>query len=814
MGHVWRAEHTKLKTAVAVKLIAPSMVQSAEARARFDREARVAASLDSPNVVRITDFGVEDDTPFIVMELLEGETLGARLAGGALSPEATLRVFSQIARGISRAHQARVVHCDLKPENVFLAHVDGEEVAKIVDFGVAKAPLLDPLTQTGAVLGTLQYMSPEQLEGRKNVGERSDLYSLAVIVFECICGQPAFRGDSIAELVRRICGAPLPMPSKIAKVPPGFDAWFARAAHRDPAARFGSAREMSDALVAAFERASSHSAVAVSVSAAPRVVLAATVASLKGGDASAGYRITPDTSSRVMEVELWGMFDVRLAQAARQAFVDAFELMRPSGKWVAIGFGTRHPPQNQAVQEIMGATMALAAPAGMLRMAFVIGSALAKMSARRLANESDMGKTRFFEDEASARAWIAEALAPSRSGGTSTAGYRVTCDERARFMHVELWGMHDVALAREARDVLLEAQQTMKPGGAWVAIGTGAHPPQRPEVQALETESMAAATRNGMARIAFLLPDGLATMNVRRLTAEIKMPNARFFNDEEEAKLWLAEPLLPERRGGDERAGFAIRAQPKARILHLEFWGMWDMNVARAFRKEVLASYAEMGKGPWDILSNARRYLPQKDEIQAIHKETMAAARGLSRVAALVDAAVSQMQIRRMFIEAGSPPNLRFFTDEDDAREWLAEARGLAERRGGDESAGFRITPDSSARIVEIERWGVWTVAIASDFKKQILEVCEVMKTAPWAGLSFATRHPPQSAEVQRLQGDTMAVARSYGCVRAAMIAESALAAMMIRRLTQENHMDVARVFTTEREARAWLAEGGFGTKR
>src|SRR6516162_1568403 len=100
-----------------------------------------------------------------------------------------------------------------------------------------------------------------------------------------------------------------------------------------------------------------------------------------------------------------------------------------------------------------------------------------------------------------------------------------------------------------------------------------------------------------------------------------------------------------------------------------------------------------MGKGPWDILSNARRYLPQKDEIQAIHKETMAAARGLSRVAALVDAAVSQMQIRRMFIEAGSPPNLRFFTDEDDAREWLAEARGLAERRGGDESAGFGSRP-------------------------------------------------------------------------------------------------------------------------
>ena len=558
MGHVWRAEHTKLKTPIAVKLVAPSLVQSAEARARFLREAQVAASLDSPNIVRITDFGIEDDTPFIAMELLEGETLGARLARGAISPEATLRIFSQLARGISRAHQARVVHCDLKPENVFLARVDGEEVAKIVDFGVAKAPLLDPLTQTGAVLGTLQYMSPEQLEGRKNVGAASDLYSLAVIVFECICGQPAFRGDSIAELVRRICGAPLPMPSKIARVPAGFDAWFARAAHRDPAARFASAREMNEALVAAFERASSRSAVAVSVS-APNVALQATL-------------------------------------AASHAFADA---------------------------------------------------------------------------------------------------------------------------------------------------------------------------------------------------------------------------VLPTRRGGDERAGFAIRADRKAHMLHLEFWGLWDMTIGRAFRTEVLAAYAEMGKTtPWVVLSNARRYMPQKEEIQALHKATIAVgfSMGLARVAALVDTALSQMQIRRMFEEAGSPPNLRFFTDEEDAREWLAERTN--ERRGGDESAGFRVTPDTRTRIVEIERWGLWNVAIASDFKTQLLEVCELMKSAPWAGLSFASRHPPQSAEVQRLQGDTMAVAKSYGCARAAMVAESALAAMMVRRLTQENHMDIARVFTDEREARAWLAEGGFGAKR
>ncbi|HEY2365098.1 MAG TPA: hypothetical protein VGH87_01885, partial [Polyangiaceae bacterium] len=305
-------------------------------------------------------------------------------------------------------------------------------------------------------------------------------------------------------------------------------------------------------------------------------------------------------------------------------------------------------------------------------------------------------------------------------------------------------------------------------------------------------------------------------MSVRRLTAEIKMPNARFFNDEAEARAWLAEALVPARTGGNERAGFALRANKKANLLLLEFWGLWDMATARAFRTEVLAAYAEMGKGPWLALSNARKFVPQKDEIQAIHRECIMGglSRGLSRIAVLLDSAVSQMQIRRLFEEAGSPPHLRFFTDEDDARAWLVESRApTRERRGGDESAGFRVTPDTRTRIVEIERWGMWTVGLASEFKKQLLEVCELMKSAPWAGLSFATRHPPQSAEVQQLQGDTMTVAKSYGCARAAMIAESALAGMMIRRLTQENHMDIARVFTSEREARAWLAEAGFGAK-
>ena len=417
MGTVWRAEHVKLRSDVAIKLLAPAIAESTEAIERFRREAQLAAALDSANIVRTIDFGVSDGTAYIAMELLQGETLGARLARrGALSAAETSVLFGQVARGVGRAHEASVVHCDLKPDNVFLARIDGEDVAKVLDFGIAKAHGLDPLTQTGAVLGTFHYMSPEQLRGRREVDHRSDLYSLGVIAFECLCGRAAFRGDSIGALVTQICVEPLPVPSRIAPVPPAFDAWFARAAHRDPAQRFAGGREMNVALGAALADAP-QLVVASTAGANVRALAVTESAAASGASPHAGYRFTPDPNPRLLRFERWGMWDPATARAFAKEMMSALARLRGS-PWVGLAVTTRHPAQSAEVQAIDAETMAAGGPSGMVRMAFVLDSAVMKMMVRRLATENQMPNARFFDTEAEARAWLLDApeLVPRVSG--------------------------------------------------------------------------------------------------------------------------------------------------------------------------------------------------------------------------------------------------------------------------------------------------------------------------------------------------------------------------------------------------------------
>jgi serine/threonine-protein kinase len=188
------------------------------------------------------------------MELLEGETLAQRLKRlKRLNPPEVARVVSHIARAISRAHEAGIVHRDLKPENVFIVHNEDEEIAKVLDFGVAKVErgqlaVEGERTRTGSILGTPYYMSPEQAQGNKAIDTRSDLWSLGVIAFECVTGARPFYSDGLGDLVLQICVRDLPVPSQVASVPLGFDEWFKKAIERDPDARFQSAREMSDAL--------------------------------------------------------------------------------------------------------------------------------------------------------------------------------------------------------------------------------------------------------------------------------------------------------------------------------------------------------------------------------------------------------------------------------------------------------------------------------------------------------------------------------------------------------------------------------------
>lgn len=257
MGSVWEGVHNTLGTRVACKFIEAEYADSEEARSRFENEARAAASLRSKHVVEVYDHGVTGDgRPYIVMEFLQGEPLDKRLerSGRLTLPEAA-SVITHVARALAKAHGAGIVHRDLKPENIFLVwdDEDSEDIAKVVDFGIAKftdkSAGISSSTRTGSVLGTPYYMSPEQARGLRSVDYRSDLWSLGVITFRCVTGRLPFEGEALGDLLVKLCTAPVPMPSQfLPGLPPAFDAWMARALSRDPDARFADARAMAQAL--------------------------------------------------------------------------------------------------------------------------------------------------------------------------------------------------------------------------------------------------------------------------------------------------------------------------------------------------------------------------------------------------------------------------------------------------------------------------------------------------------------------------------------------------------------------------------------
>lgn len=254
MGAVWRAEHLMLGTPVAVKLLSTHAEQDEASRARFLREAKASATVRGHNVVQLLDFGVDDTTPYLVMELLEGETLQARLKRlGGLEAVYTGWMLDQIAYAVGKAHRLGIWHRDLKPANVFLEREGRLETPKILDFGLAKLVEREGVTgitttSNGMLIGTPFYMSPEQIRGGKKVDHRSDLWSMSVIAYECITGRRPFQSASLGDLVMAICQDPITPPSSHGPVPAGFDEWFARAAARDKDERFQTAKDWADAL--------------------------------------------------------------------------------------------------------------------------------------------------------------------------------------------------------------------------------------------------------------------------------------------------------------------------------------------------------------------------------------------------------------------------------------------------------------------------------------------------------------------------------------------------------------------------------------
>ena len=258
MGEVYRARDTRLGREVAVKVLPQHLSSNPEVRVRFEREAKTVSSLNHPHICTLFDVGREGETDYLVMELIEGETLAARLTKGALPMSEALRIGAEIADALDRAHRAGVIHRDLKPGNVMLT----KNGSKLMDFGLARATGLagstgsgtsmltqsptvaHPLTAEGTIVGTFQYMAPEQLEG-KEADARSDLWAMGCVLYEMVTGRRAFDGKSQASLITSIMGSqPPPVSQVIPTTPPVVDRLVHACLAKDPADRIQSAHDV------------------------------------------------------------------------------------------------------------------------------------------------------------------------------------------------------------------------------------------------------------------------------------------------------------------------------------------------------------------------------------------------------------------------------------------------------------------------------------------------------------------------------------------------------------------------------------------
>ncbi|WP_437961686.1 protein kinase [Sorangium sp. So ce119] len=255
MGVVVAATHLQLEERVAIKLLLPAAARSRTLSERFVREARAAVKVKSEHVARVTDVGtLESGTPYMVMEYLSGSDLADALrAGGRVPPQAAVEYVLQACEALAEAHAAGIVHRDLKPANLFLTRrADGSPCVKVLDFGISKvAPSgSDPrITDTTAVMGSPLYMSPEQLKSSRDVDARTDVWSLGVILFELLAGEPPFDGATMPQLCVAIMqGVPRPLAALRVDVPPGLEAVILRCLEKTPERRFRDVGELAAAL--------------------------------------------------------------------------------------------------------------------------------------------------------------------------------------------------------------------------------------------------------------------------------------------------------------------------------------------------------------------------------------------------------------------------------------------------------------------------------------------------------------------------------------------------------------------------------------
>jgi serine/threonine protein kinase len=254
MGEVYRARDTRLDRTVAIKVMPPHLASDAQLRQRFEREARAVSSLSHPNICALYDVGHQDGVDYLVMEFLEGQTLAERLAQGPLPAEQALRIGIEISDALDKAHRQGVVHRDLKPGNIMLTKTG----AKLLDFGLAKTAGLSPnapdastsptlakaLTAQGVMVGTFQYMAPEQLEG-KEADARSDIFAFGAVLYEMLTGRRAFDGKSQASVIAAILNLDPPAVRTLQPLtPPTLERVVRLAMAKDPDDRFQTAHDL------------------------------------------------------------------------------------------------------------------------------------------------------------------------------------------------------------------------------------------------------------------------------------------------------------------------------------------------------------------------------------------------------------------------------------------------------------------------------------------------------------------------------------------------------------------------------------------
>ncbi|MEO5770168.1 MAG: serine/threonine-protein kinase [Polyangia bacterium] len=402
MGAVYEGVQLRLERRVAIKLMARELSTNAEAIARFRREAEVTSQLGHPHIVQVFDFGeAPTGEPYLVMEFLEGEDLEKRLARvGRVSAAAASHIVRQIASALSATHAKGIVHRDLKPANVFLLSVEGEtDFVKVVDFGISKVrAAATKLTAALAVMGTPNYMAPEQAEGRiDEIDHRTDQWALASIAYELVAGRPPFIGDNIAALLYQVLHqAPPPLASLNPGLPRQVEDVLRRALSKEQIGRFATMTEFSRA----FESAASGREPAVAPAppeAQAAMARAPTMASSPGSpsvttfSSAAGESIAPGPGTSASPSRRWLLAGVGVAVVAATGATGFVLLSRGSGSPAPVGVTAATRSRTAVTGSAVAAPAPAVAPDGGAAQAAVATApatapaAMSKKRSRRLS---------------------------------------------------------------------------------------------------------------------------------------------------------------------------------------------------------------------------------------------------------------------------------------------------------------------------------------------------------------------------------------------------------------------------------------------